>query len=179
VAAVGILCFSSFLFQPSVAMADIIYLKIPGIRGESTDRRREGEIEVRAFTSGVERVAAGSSTAKPQFSEIGVFKSVDISSPLLFVNCATGKIFEKATLTAVRSDDLHQPYLTITLWEVTITNVEVSGNSQLKDLKDARAELVMLSFAKIQWTVTEYDLITNQPKATKTGGYDLRSNTPF
>ncbi len=182
VTAVGIACFSTLLFQPTTARAQGLksFLRIEGIQGDSTIKHHEKEIEILGFTSGVEIDApaaggGGAGLARPQFYQIVVSKNVDKASPLLFVNCATGKTFKSASLAVAKvGPSSVKDFFKIVLTNVTITKVATSVSSGASDIL---TENVELSFQKIQWTVTTTNS-KGEPVIT-TGGYDIFTGQPL
>ncbi|MES2659203.1 MAG: type VI secretion system tube protein Hcp [Verrucomicrobiota bacterium] len=181
VIAIGIACFSALLFIPTGAFAQPAkmesFLDLDGIKGGSTVDGHKGQIDILGFGSGVELATTlgGGGTGKPQFYEITVSKNVDKASPLLFVNCATGKIFATATLTMARvTPSGVQDFFKIELTNVKISRAQSEG---LAGNSGNVAEEIALSFEKIRWTVTIINS-KGQPVVT-TGGYDLGSGQPL
>lgn len=148
------------------------FLSIGNIEGEATAKGHKNEIEAMSFASGLDRPLSqgGSGASKPQFLEVQIAKKVDKASPLLFVNCATGKRFPTAALTVVKVvNDKPIDFFKITLSEVTITGVNVTG----ADGKNGElTEVISLSFTRIRWSYVIIDK-DGLPGATISGGYDL------
>lgn len=181
-AALYIACLSSLLFVPSDALAQInqqCFLKIDAIQGESTSPGYQNEIDVLGFNAGVERaISSGGggakSTTKPQFYEISVSKNVDKTSPLLFVNCAVGRVFPTATLTLAKEYSTGlRDYFKIVLSNVTITKLETRT---LSGTNGSLTEEVTLGFQTIRWSITSIDPASGQETVVATGGYDLGQN---
>jgi type VI secretion system secreted protein Hcp len=178
--AVGILIASLLFFSLGASAQETYrtFLKIDGIPGDSTVLGHQDEIEVRAFSSGVENLTDNSgggraSQTRPVFSPIFVAKNIDQTSPLLFVACATGKQLRKVTLTVAKVSSAGTvDFLKIVLSNVTITKVETSGDSG--DLP-ALQEIVGLDYVRIEWIITTTDA-NGQPKVIA-GGWDRRTNT--
>ena len=84
-------------------MASDYFLEIDGIKGESKDDKHKGQIDIDSFSwglsqSGLTRGGGGGGAGKATFQDIHFTKSVDSSSPVLFLSCASGKHIQKATL---------------------------------------------------------------------------------
>src|SRR5688572_9727431 len=100
------------------------FLKLDQIPGESTDSQHPNEIEVLSAAIGVLQpqlqkfAGGGASASKTEVSPIAISKFVDKSSPVLFINCATGKRIPTAVLTAQRSGEPPVDYYTITLTDI-------------------------------------------------------------
>lgn len=177
--AAGIACLSLVLFLPTAVSAQgpsvESFLSLPPIRGDSKTDNHKAEIEILGFGSGVEvevALGGGGGASKPQFFEITVSKKIDRASPLLFVNCATGKIFPIATLTMAKvTQSGVTDIFTIVLTNARITRITTNAQA------GAVAEEVSLSFEKIRWTVVTPT--AKGPPITTTGGFDLKGNVPL
>ena len=85
-------------------MANDIFLKVDGIKGEATDVNHPNEIEVVSWNWGVSesfRSSAGSGVVggSPKIANLVVRKHVDKASPLLLKACATGEHIKDGTIT--------------------------------------------------------------------------------
>ena len=71
------------------------FLKIDGVKGESQDDKHKDEIHVSSFTFGVTNAGTGGSNlgsggGRSSVQDMHFTKTVDASSPNLFLGCATG-----------------------------------------------------------------------------------------
>ena len=73
-------------------------------------------------------------------------KTVDASSPNLFIGCATGKHFPNATVTVRRAGEKPQEYLVYKLTEVYISSITTSGHEG----GGIAQESVSLNFSKVE-----------------------------
>lgn len=169
---------------PSVVTAEDAFIKIEGIKGESTVPGHKDEIEAIGFTSGVDRPLPypGQEQGKPQFYEVRVSKKIDSASPLLFVDCATGKKYPKVILTLARPEPGKGgakgevfDYYTVTLSNVTITRV-ATGPSPETGAGGVRNEEVSLSFQKIEWKYIPVNSRTGKKEKEVEGSYDLATD---
>lgn len=126
------------------------FLKLDGIRGESTDKTHKGEIEISSFSIGTNGAAHGSGggggAGKVSFSSFTITKQIDKASPLLFRAAATGKHFDKATVVFVRKAGRgQQEYLEYKLSQVLISSFQdgTSGSGR-------PTEQISFNFAKIE-----------------------------
>jgi type VI secretion system secreted protein Hcp len=106
-------------------------------------------IDVESWSWGVSNqstLSAGAlrTAGAAKFNEMTITKTVDNSSPQLFLACANGKHFPKVTITSRKAGDQPVEYLVITLEQVLISSVEFSGNKG----GDIPMENVTLNFAK-------------------------------
>ena len=85
-------------------MAFDIFLKIDGIKGESSDAQHREEIEPASFSWGVSQqgstsVGGGAGAGKASFQDLHVVMNVSRASPQLFLACAEGRHIKTAVLT--------------------------------------------------------------------------------
>jgi len=154
------------------------FLKIEGIPGESFDESHRGEIDVLAVALGVlqpqlQRFAGGGASAsKTEISPITITKPVDKSSPLLFLNCATGKHLPTATITARKNGDTPYDYFTIVLSDVLISSLSQTAS------EGGITEAVSLSFSKLTLTYVTQNP-DGRPGTPITSSFDLKANKSF
>ena len=125
------------------------FFKLGDIKGESKDSKHAGEIDVLSWSWGVSQTGTmsyggGGGAGKANFQDLNFMHSVDKSSPVLMMKCATGEHIKEATLTSRKAGKEQQEYLIIKLSEILVTSVQPSGSSELP------TESVSLNFAKIQ-----------------------------
>ena len=85
-------------------MALDIFLKLAGIKGESTDAQHREEIDVASFSWGLSQqrttgTGGGSGAGKADFQDLHVVTDVSQASPQLFLAGAAGRLIETAVLT--------------------------------------------------------------------------------
>ena len=85
-------------------MAVDMFLKLDGIKGEASDDKHKGEIDVLAWSwgasqSGTMHVGQGGGGGKANFQDLSVTKWVDKSSHALLKAVATGQHVKEAMLT--------------------------------------------------------------------------------
>jgi type VI secretion system secreted protein Hcp len=153
-----------------------MFLKIDGIKGESTDKAHKDEIDLLSFefaasNSGSFNMGPGGGAGKSSVTDITVSKYVDAASTELLKHCLTGKHIDKIVLTVRKAGDTPLEYTIITLEKVLVTRYSPSGQ---KD-GDRLTETVALNFAKI---VMDYD--TQNDKGAKgdhySAGYSISEN---
>lgn len=177
---------------PAAAEPFEIVLKIeptgssPAIVGESVLQGHEGEIDVASFNMGVLQkgaaFAGGSAfgAGKSEFKPLTIYKFIDKATPALFVACATGARYKKATLvvTTAPISALAAPperaigdFFKIVLEDVFITSINQDANTT--DGNGNLVETVDLSYVKISWfyTAANGDIIS--------GGFDVKKNQKF
>ena len=155
-----------------------IYLEVEGIDGDVTDPGHEDWITAESIDWGVVRAIAsdiGRSTdresTQPSISEITVTKTMDISSPQLFLQACRGPAMEEVTIHICRTgEDEAEPYMEYVLGDCMISGYQVSSGGERPK------EVVSLSFTSLQMTYTpsEKEGESGDPIAAE---YDLTTAT--
>jgi type VI secretion system secreted protein Hcp len=141
-----------------------MFLKLDGIKGESTDSKHKGDIEIESFQWGVERAtsqasSSGAGAGKTSFQTFKITKTLDKSSPLLLSAAATGKHIKEADLLfAHKAGGRQSDYLEIKLDNVLISSVQDGASAKGMPQESIafsfqKAEEVYLSNGKQQGTV--------------------------
>jgi type VI secretion system secreted protein Hcp len=152
------------------------FLKIDGIDGESQDDVHKSEIHVSSFSFGVTNAGTGGSNlgsggGRANVQDLHFTKTVDQSSPNLFLACATGKHFDTATLTVRRAGENPQEYLTYGLTEVFVSSISTSGHEG----GGIAQESCSLNFSKVTLTYTPQNP-DGSPGAANPKTYDVKAN---
>lgn len=139
------------------------YLKIGDIKGESTAKGHEGEIEILSWSFGTSPAGTGPSTAagrsaagsdqsagqptgKRQHKPITITKSVDKATPMLAQASRSGTILPEVTLYVQERAGATEPYMKIELKNVYITSYQTSGSG------DRPTETLSLNYERIKTT---------------------------
>ncbi len=159
-------------------MAMSIFARIGAIKGESSDKAHQDQIDVLAWSWGVSHTStagpgAGAGAGKAVFRELTLTHHLDKASPLLMKACATGERLPDATITVRRAGDRAQDHLVITMTDVLVTSVSTSVSAEA----DGGVEEVVLAFAKVD---LEYK--PQRPDGALDAGihfvYDVRMQRP-
>jgi type VI secretion system secreted protein Hcp len=128
------------------------FLKLDGIKGESTDKDHKGEIAIDGFAlsaqGGTQASGGGGGAGKVSIQSFTITKSLDKSSPLLFQAAATGKHFKDAILSFARKAGGEQK----TYLKFDFQNVLISGVQDGASDKATPTEQVSFAFQKCQET---------------------------
>jgi type VI secretion system secreted protein Hcp len=159
-------------------MAQVDYfLKLDGIKGESTDSKHKGEIELESFSWGCSNAAdvAGSSgtgggAGKVHFQDLHCVTKVNTSSPTLMLDCATGVHIKTALLTARKQGTGQQDYYKVTLTDCLVSSYQSGGGGDL-----IPTDQFSLNYGKIEYSYQSQDPTGKLGTPTKTG-YDLKAN---
>jgi type VI secretion system secreted protein Hcp len=159
-------------------MAIEFFLKIDGIKGDSTDKVHQGEIQLQSFSWGATNVVregsptGGGGAGKPSVAEFSFTASTSQASPELFRAVVTGKVFPTATVTGVRTVKAEQ----VTVLELKFTDVVISSY-WISDAPGAElpADAGALAFSKVEYTFTpqKADGSAGTPVAA---GWDVKDN---
>ena len=133
-------------------MAVDIFLNIPKITGESTDKQFAGQIDVVDWKWGMSQAGSagsgtGSGTGKVNINDLTLTKYVDKATPALMAACCAGTAYGPVTLTMRKAGGTNPlVYLVITLGNVTI-----SGHGHTTSSTDDRqTESVTLHFGTVK-----------------------------
>ncbi len=130
-----------------------IFLNIKDIEGESTATGHEKEIVVDSWSLGLSNTVireggGGARAGKVKFNDIQITKRIDKSTPLLMMAASSGQPVPQAVLTiSKRGEDKPVDYITITLKDVLITSIQLSGDSGDGQM----SEDITINFGEIQF----------------------------
>jgi type VI secretion system secreted protein Hcp len=160
-------------------MASNIFLKIDGIKGESTDVNHPNEVEVLSWSWGVSElfissIGSGIVGGKPNIGNFVITKELDKASPNLLRACLKVTHIKEVVLTQRRAGAGKLNFLTITLQDVLI--------SSLNDSEDGVAlrptENIVFVFAKViyQYVPQKPSGLPDTPVTLK---WDVKANKEF
>ncbi len=101
-----------------------------------------------------------------KFTEISIQKTLDNSSPQLFLATAKGTSYPRATLTSRKSGETQQEYLIITLEQVLVSSVQFSGHGA-----DVPTEQITLNFGKA--TIEAKGVVGGKATSSSKATWDL------
>jgi type VI secretion system secreted protein Hcp len=153
------------------------FLKLDGIKGESTDDKHKDEIDVLSWSWGLTQsgsfgTGGGAGAGKVQFQDFHFTSKISKASPNLFMSCASGQHIKEATITARKAGERQQDFLIIKMNDVLVTSYQTAGSGQSEALP---TDQFSLNFAKI-----EYTYVPQKPDGSAgddvNGGWDLKLN---
>jgi type VI secretion system secreted protein Hcp len=120
------------LFCPISAIAAVdMFLKLDGIKGESTDNDHRDEIDVLAWSwgesSGTARIRRGA-VPPACIQDVAITKYIDKSSPLLIMHTVQGTVIPEAKLTMRAGGGSSLEFLVIRMTNVMITSYSTGGS---------------------------------------------------
>lgn len=172
------LLLASLLATPVFAASNY-FLDIDGIPGESKDVVHSNTIAVDTFSFGASNSGAvgtgGAGAGKVSFSEISFNKTIDKTSPLLYLNTANGRPIKKAVLFVRKSGGtagrLTADFYTITLTDVLVSSMKTSGGNG-----DVPVESFSLSYGKIEFSYSVQKADGSLETPPSKSGWDLVNN---
>ena len=132
----------------SASAASDYFLKIEGIKGESTDSVHKDWIILESFSWGCTNAGARTGTGAPTPKDLTVSKRLDKSSPQLMLACASGQHFPSVQFTVQGPDGSGAvtDYYVVTLSDVLVSSFQSSGGSG----GDRPTESVSFNYQKIE-----------------------------
>jgi len=157
-------------------MASDYLLELDGIKGESSDSKHKGSIEVESFSwgmtqSGSPATGGGAGAGKVVFQDIHFTTRLSSASPQLFLTSATGEHIKKAVLFVRKAGSEQQEYYKVTLEDVLVSSYQQAGSSEDVTPVDSFS----LNFAKIELEYTAQRADGSSGGSVK-AGYDLKAN---
>lgn len=158
-------------------MAIDMFLDIPGVEGEATDKTYSKKIDVLGFgwgmsQSGTFHQGSGGGAGKVSVRDIIISKFVDKATPNLMFHCASGKHLASAKL-IVRKAAGDSP---LDYFVVEMTNVLVSGlDSNANNGGEHPIESLTLNFAQVKF-IYKTQMDNGSPGPDSTFGWDVQKN---
>ena len=164
------------------------FLKLDGIKGESTDDKHKGEIDILSFSWGLSQASAGSAAGaglgggvgKAHFQDITITKKVDAATPLLFLNCANGADIATGLLTVRKAGGDQLEYLKIKLTHSLIMSAKAHGSEAtplpggISD--EIPIEEILISFQKIEFNYQPQDSTGKAVGGAILAGWDVKAS---
>lgn len=159
-------------------MAVDMFMKIGDIKGESTDKKHPGEIDVLAWSwgisnSGTTHQGGGGGAGKANVQDLSFTKYTDASSHALLLSASNGTHIPLANLVVRKAGGKGTPieYIKVEMTEVLITSVSCGGSGG----EDRLTENVTLNFAKVKYEYTPQKA-DGTPDTTKEMIYNIAEN---
>jgi|SRR5215208_2186971 len=153
-------------------MAGNLFLQIDGVTGECAEQAHEGWIDVQSYSEGLSSASSagyggGAGLGTVSYQDFMITCLLEKAVPNLMAGCADHKHYPKAKLHATKmgGDGKSWTYLEVTLTDVVVTNVSLSGSDNVMPMV-----AIGLAFSKIK---TEYW------EQTKSGGKGSSTNAEW
>jgi len=115
-------------------MAESMWIKIDGVKGEATDDKHKDEIDIDSYSWGmshpVDPGGTGQSAGTSTATQLVVSKTVDKATPNLMKFCLNAKSFEKVVLTCRKMGGTPIENLMITMFNTIVASVQDSGSGE-------------------------------------------------
>ena len=128
-----------------------MFIKIDGIKGESTDDKHKDEIDVLAWSWGMSQSGTtgtgGGAAGKVSFKNLTITKRTDRASPSLMLACSNGKHIKEATLTVRKPAEVPLDFVRLKLSDIIVSSLDdcTCGDELFI------TEQVTLNFSKVQF----------------------------
>jgi|SRR5580704_619543 type VI secretion system secreted protein Hcp len=163
------------------------FMKLGDIKGESTDSKHKGEIDIESWSFGAAQPGAsavsgrGAGVGKVQFGDFAFTKYTDAASPKLMLSCASGQHFTEATFTARRAGGTQAQYLQIKMTDVLVSSFEThshgeGGATGSTSKASLPIDSVALNFSKIEVNYKAQNPDGSEG-ANTSAGWNLKENT--
>jgi len=160
-------------------MPSNVFCKVAGIPGESSDDKHKDYFEVLSFSHGMEQGSAGDESTvgghvsgRVRHQPFVVVKTLDKASPKLALACSKGEHQDSIVVECFRHLGENVKFMEYKMSHTIIRSIHPSGENE-----GMPTETVSFSYAKIEWTYTQYDNTGKKQGETK-GGWDCEKNKP-
>jgi len=153
------------------------FIKIGEIKGESTDAKHTGWIEI--LDCGLDILqnisttvssAGGATAERADFSDFRFTKLLDLSSPELALACASGKHLDTITIELCRAGTEKIKFMEFKFSNSIIRSIKLNAAG------DFPTETVCIHFAKVQWCYTQQNRAGGQALGKVATGWDRERN---
>jgi type VI secretion system secreted protein Hcp len=157
-------------------LADVDYfLKLDGVKGESSDAKHKDEIELVSFSwamnqSGTHAGGGGGGAGKVTFSDLSFVQRTQRSTTALMQVCASGKHIPSALLTARKAGKGQMEFLKIKLTDVLVSSFHIGA-----DDTELPVESIALNAAKVEVDYSAQDP-TGKAVTPSHFGWDIKVN---
>ena len=115
-------------------MALDYFLKIDGIRGESSDDKHKEEIELESFSWGVSQTGSfapggGGGSGKADVQDVFVTMQASRASPTLMLSCVSGKHHKEAILTVRKAGKSQLEFMVFKFHDILISSYQTGGST--------------------------------------------------
>jgi type VI secretion system secreted protein Hcp len=156
------------------------FLDIDGIKGDSTDKKFKGKIDVQSWSwgesnAGTAGQGGGHGAGKVSMQDFHFTMTCGISSPKLLLACANGEHIKKAVMTCRKAGTDQQEYLVMTFEGVMISSFQTGGSGGAGVIP---TDQIGLSYEKMKY---EYRPQNDNGTlgAPVAAGWDLTANVKY
>jgi type VI secretion system secreted protein Hcp len=132
-------------------MAVDMFIKIGDVKGEATDDKHKGEIEVLSWSLGATQtgtagIGGGGGAGKVQMQDLTITKYIDSSTAPIFKMCCDGTHIDKVLLTVRKAGGTALEYIKVFCEEALVSSVTTGGSGG----QDKLTENITLNFARVK-----------------------------
>ncbi len=153
-----------------------MFLKIPGVDGESRDSSHKDEIDVLSWSWGMSNSGSthsGGGAGIASFKDVALTKWLDKSTPKLMTHVSNGAHLPSAVLTVRKAGSEPVEYYTLTMTDVIVTSLSTGGSGG----EDRLTENVSLNFARVKATYIQI-LTTGPTEDPVEYDWNIAENSP-
>ncbi|RPI28009.1 MAG: type VI secretion system tube protein Hcp [Acidobacteria bacterium] len=157
------------------------FLEIEGVKGESTDDKHKGWIEIQSFSHGMSQPisstvssSGGAAAGRVNMQDFSVVKFLDSASPELAKLCCTGRHVPKVTVELWRAGGEKVKYMEYLMENVMVSSVRPGGTSNGGE--DLPLEEVSFNFGKMEWKYYPQDRAKGSASGHVGFKWDLQAN---
>jgi len=152
------------------------FMKIEGIKGESTSKEHKEWFELLAFSTGLEQAASlskssagGGTAARADFHDFTITKALDVGTPKIAFTCAVGDHISEITIDLCRAAGKEKvTYMQYILTDVIISSVSTGASGDAFPSED-----LSFNFGKIEWKYIKQNRAGGSGAGTVAETYDL------
>jgi type VI secretion system secreted protein Hcp len=171
----------------STALANEIFLKIPGVNGPATQQGFTGDIPLLAYSQGfsnsstIGSLGTGAGAGKTQCGAISLSKLIDSTSTILLQHVVRGTRIPTATLYFLGATTGAEA--TVAPYTITLTGVTVTSISQGDSVSNSAGALGITENISLIAEKFEFSFRPRNANGTfgppETTGWDCLTNSPF
>ncbi len=154
-------------------MAESMWIKIDGCKGEATDDAHKDEIDIQSFSWGMSHPVSSSGTGQSMgestASDLSVMKLVDRASPNLMKFCMNAKVFPEVLLTCRKRGETPIDYMKLKMKNALISSIQNSGAGEGGPL----SESVSFAFTAVEVEYTTRRMTARPTAPSRWGGTSL------
>jgi type VI secretion system secreted protein Hcp len=128
------------------------FLKIDGVKGESTDSKHKDEIDLLSWSwgesnSGSHAHGGGGGSGKVAMQDFHFTMRVNKASPVLMLGCATGEHYKTAEMVCRKAGKDQQEFMKIKMSDCLVSSYQTGGSGGSDVIP---IDQISINFAKIE-----------------------------
>src|SRR5215204_405305 len=154
------------------------FLKMDGIKGESSDSKHKDEIDLESWSwgetnSGTSSAGGGGGAGKVSMQDFHFVMLMNNASATLAQACANGRHIASGELNCRKAGDTPQVFLKIKMTDLLVSSYQTGGSSHGEIVP---TDQISINFAKIEYAYGKQDAKGKVASLDQKMGYDLKTN---